>query len=251
MTQNERHERIVRELADKRRVLVKDLAREFEVTEDCIRKDLTLLEKAGQLRRIHGGAVSVRSNFYIMKARDRAGKDVEQKRQIAKSALDMIEDGQTVFLGVSSTVVELARMIVHSHKKVTVVTNMVPVLEELAGDEGQAVYFIGGSLNKGRDGFVGGLADRQIRQFNYDVSFIGAVGLDVEKNTVMTYSVEDGVSKKAVMEQSRSCVLLVEKSKFEQDGTYNFARLSDFDRLITTDCPEAARAKQYLTVITT
>ncbi len=67
MTQNERHEQILRRLAITRQVLVKDLAREFEVTEDCIRKDLTALEKQGQLRRIHGGAVSVRSNFHIMK----------------------------------------------------------------------------------------------------------------------------------------------------------------------------------------
>ena len=92
MTQNERHEQILRRLAITRQVLVKDLAREFEVTEDCIRKDLTALEKQGQLRRIHGGAVSVRSNFHIMKARDRVIENVEEKTAMARKALSRSEE---------------------------------------------------------------------------------------------------------------------------------------------------------------
>lgn len=233
MTQTERHERIIRQLADKKQVLVKDLAREFSVTEDCIRKDLTQLEKAGQLKRVHGGAISIRSNFYILKARDRAVKDIEEKRAIARGALDMIEEGQTIFLGISSTTLELARLLMRSGKKVTVVTNMISIMTELGSDENQSLYFIGGSLNSGRDGFVGSLADSQIRQFNYDVAFLGAVGIDVVRDQVMTYAVEDGLSKQAVMQQSVRTILLAEKSKFEQDGTYNFARLQNFDKIIT------------------
>lgn len=243
MTQAERHERIIRQLADKRQVLVKDLAKEFSVTEDCIRKDLTQLEKAGQLKRIHGGAISIRSNFYILKARDRASTDIEEKRAIAQGALDMIKDGQMIFLGISSTNLELARLLLRSDKKVTVVTNMISVMEELGSDESQPLFFIGGSLNSGRDGIVGALANEQIRRFNYDLAFLGAVGINAEKDNVMTYDVNDGTSKRTVMEQADKTILLAEHSKFDQDGTYNFARLQDFDKVITgKDCPDKVKA---------
>lgn len=235
MTQNERHEQILRKLAVNRQVLVRDLAREFSVTEDCIRKDLTALEKQGQLKRIHGGAVSIRSNFHIMKARDRVVENIEEKSEMAAKALDLIKPGMLVFLGVSSTNLQLARLILEQNLDVSVVTNMIPILEQFASDENRNVLFIGGQLNTGRDGFVGGLAIQQIRDFNFAVSFIGSVGVNLDKDAVMTYSVEDGLTKKAVMESSRKTILFAESSKFDQDGSYIFAHLSDFDGVVTGD----------------
>lgn len=249
MTQNERHEQILRRLAITRQVLVKDLAREFEVTEDCIRKDLTALEKQGQLRRIHGGAVSVRSNFHIMKARDRVIENVEEKTAMARKALSLLEPGSLVFLGISSTTLQLARLMIRENIDVTVVTNMTQILDLFAADENRQVLFIGGQLNKGRDGFVGGLAQRQIREFNFAVSFMGAVGVNLDKDAVMTYNVEDGLTKKAVMESSRRTVLFAESSKFNQDGAFIFAHVSDFDVLITGDSSTQRQAAAELTEV--
>lgn len=235
MTQAEQHEQILRLLAVQRQVLVKDLAREFAVTEDCIRKDLTSLEKDGHLKRVHGGAVSVRSNFHIMKARDREVENLQEKTAMARKALSLIQTGSLVFLGVSSTNIQLAKLMIEENIDVTVVTNMTQILELFAEDERRRVLFVGGELNTGQDGFVGGLTQRQIREFNFAVSFMGAVGVNLDKDAVMTYNVEDGLTKKAVLESSRRTVLFAESSKFSQDGAFIFAHLSDFDVLITGD----------------
>lgn len=64
MLQQERHEQILARLNTDGKVKVKELAVDFEVTEDCIRKDLTALEKEGLLKRIHGGAMQVRKNLH-------------------------------------------------------------------------------------------------------------------------------------------------------------------------------------------
>lgn len=249
MTQNERHEQILRRLAVTRQVLVKDLARDFQVTEDCIRKDLTSLEKQGHLKRIHGGAVSIRSNFHIMKARDRVIENLEEKTAMARKALALIPAGSLVFLGVSSTNIQLAKLMIQENIDATVVTNMTQILDLFAADERRSVLFIGGQLNTGRDGFVGGLAQRQIRDFNFAVSFMGAVGVNLDKDAVMTYNVDDGLTKKAVMESSRRTVLFAESSKFNQDGAFIFAHLSDFDGLVTGDDFSQRQAAAELTEV--
>ena len=64
MSQKKRHQQIITKLNIDGQVFVKELASSFGVTEDCIRKDLTLLEKAGKLKRVHGGAVNVRVNLH-------------------------------------------------------------------------------------------------------------------------------------------------------------------------------------------
>ena len=72
------------------KVKVKELAVDFEVTEDCIRKDLTALEKEGLLKRIHGGAMQVRKNLHAYHVDERMSVRLTQKKMIAKKAVELI-----------------------------------------------------------------------------------------------------------------------------------------------------------------
>ena len=53
----ERHQEILRLLNENEKVKVKELSKRFEVTEDCIRKDLASMEAKNLLKRTYGGAV--------------------------------------------------------------------------------------------------------------------------------------------------------------------------------------------------
>ena len=226
--QQERHQQILAKLNIEGQVTVKGLSQDFGVTEDCIRKDLTILEKANQLKRIHGGAMQMRTNLHALHVRDRKNIRVEEKKIIAQKALTLIKPGTTVFLDVSTINLELAKLIYQQHIKMTVVTNMIDIMHIFMQDSDTQLFFIGGSFNHARDGFIGSFTIEQIKKFKFDLSLIGVVGMDVHEGKVTTYDVDDGITKKEVMNSSKSCYMVGESAKFELDGNYVFGDMSDF-----------------------
>lgn len=228
MLQQERHNQIIAKLNLEGQVKVKDLSKDFNVTEDCIRKDLTILEKANKLKRIHGGAIQVRTNLHTINVNDRKDIRVEEKKMIAQKAIELIKPGTTIFLGVSTVTLEIAKLIYQRNLNVTVVTNMIDIMKLFTQDCMTQLFFIGGALNNAKDGFIGSFTIDQIKKFKFDLSFIGVVGIDIHEGKLTTYYVEDGITKNEVINSSKKCYITAESAKFDLDGNYVFADIGDF-----------------------
>ena len=125
MFAQERRDVILQVLHQDGTVLVKDLSERFAVTEDCIRKDLAFLENQGFLKRTYGGAMELRSNPHKFHVSDRKSEDIEGKQMIAKKAFAHLSRGDTVYLDISTSNLELMKEIVRNSLEVKVVTNMV------------------------------------------------------------------------------------------------------------------------------
>ena len=231
----ERHAEILLKLKKKGKVLVKELSRDFNVTEDCIRKDLAALEKQGLLKRAYGGAVENRVNLHMAKVERRRDIDVAEKKKIAEMAVSFIEENEMVFLDISTINLEIAHILLKEPKKgVTIVTNMVGILNIAAEKQTLLPFiFIGGELNAEGDGFFGALTAEMLSRFRFDRAFMGVVGIDVYTNSAYTYSTTDGLTKNTIMERSRISHLVAENRKFTQDGNYQFAKLERFANIIT------------------
>lgn len=240
MLSAERHEDIVRRVEAEGSVRTLELSALYGVTPDCVRKDLRTLEKQGLLRRTYGGAVRVRVNRHDLEVASRLGRNAEGKRRIASRAVQLIAPGSTVFLDISTTNIELARLLLAGAADVTVVTNMLEVAGVFSRPGGPGIIVAGGSFNSTRDGFVGSLTDEQIRRFRFDVAFLGAAGIDAVRGTVLTYLPEDGLTKSAALSVSRSAYLLAETSKLSEDGDYVYADLDQFTGLILDGPPPRA-----------
>lgn len=228
MLQQERHNQIIAKLNLEGQVRVKELSKDFGVTEDCIRKDLTILEKAGKLKRIHGGATTARTNPHVINVSDRKDVYAEEKREIALKAVELIKPGTTIFLGVSTITLEIAKLIYQRNLNVTVVTNMIDIMNVFTQECNTKLFFIAGALNEAKDGFVGSFTIEQIKQFKFDLGFIGIVGIDIHEGKLTTYSVEDGLTKKEVINSSKKCYVVAETAKLNLDGNYVFADIDDF-----------------------
>lgn len=218
-------------------VRVKDLSEQFKVTEDSIRKDLTLLEKRGQLKKTYGGAMKIRINVHDLDVSQRIDKNIEFKQSIARKALDLVKDGDMIFLDISTVNLELSKLLSKIPLNITVVTNMIDVMLELTAASFK-VIFIGGTLNRGRDGFVGCIAIEQIVNYRFDIAFLGSVGVDLFDNSVETYMAEDGLTKKAVIESSKKAYIMLETRKFNMDGTYKYARVDNFTGAVMEALPQ-------------
>lgn len=234
----ERWEKIIASLYQNGSVRVKELAEQFQVSEDCIRKDLAALEKDGQLKRSYGGAVLEKINVHKEDVSQRINMNTPQKQKIAREALKLLQDGDMVFLDISTSNIEVAKEIIRQHKKVHVVTNMVEVMRVFQTSCEAVLTFLGGSFNRGKDGFIGSLTVEQIQNFRFDIAFLGVVGIDPYQNSVNTYVLEDGYTKKAVLSCTRKAYMLCEGSKFEQEGNYRYAGLDSFTGIILDEKPK-------------
>lgn len=234
MFAQERQESIVTLVNTEGSVRVKDLSLKFAVTEDCIRKDLALLEKKGLLKKAYGGAVSMRPNPHMYNSEDRKNTPNDERIIIAQKALTLIENQDTIFLDISLASLEIAKLLRESHLQLTVMTNMIAVLNLLNHCPHISIIFIGGQLNQEGDGFWGPLSVQMIHSFKIDKAFLGVVGVDSVNGQLSTYHIDDGFMKKAVIQQSQLRYLLCEERKLKEDGNYVFASLNEMSGLIAS-----------------
>lgn len=232
MFAQERQETIVKQVNQEGSVRVKELSVQFEVTEDCIRKDLAILEKKGLLKKAYGGAVSVRQNPHLYNSEDRKSTPNDERIVIAQKAIELLKQQDTIFLDVSLASLEIAKLLRNSTMRLTVITNMIDVLNILNHSSNISILFIGGQLNQEGDGFWGSLAVSMIQSFKIDKAFLGVVGVNTVNGQLSTYYVDDGFMKKNVIAQSRMSYMLCEERKFKEDGNYVFASLNDVSGLI-------------------
>lgn len=240
----ERHALILEELNKNGKVRVKELSEKFSVTEDLIRKDLHTLEEAGKLKRKYGGAVLIKQNVHREVAAQRKNLNTAAKKEIAQLAYSLIQPGTIIFLDISTTSIQLARLIAQNNLPITVVSNMLEVIEVLAHSDVNVVM-IGGELDYGRDGFIGTLAYNMLKNFRFDQAFIGVVGVDLDENEVTTYMANEGLTKELVIKNSKQAFMLCEKDKLNQQGNYKFANLSDFKGCIFEGPISKTRLKQF------
>lgn len=237
MFAEERQNAIIALLNKNGSVRVKELSEQFKVTEDSIRKDLTALEKKGLLKKTYGGAMKKRINVHDLDVSQRKEKNIDSKQKIAAKAMELIKDGDMIFLDISTANLELAKLLVKSTLNITIVTNMIDIMLQFMTSSTVKVIFLGGTFGRGYDGFVGSITIDQILNYRFDIAFLGTVGVDVFDNSVSTYMVEDGLTKNAVIECSKNSYMMLETRKFNMDGTYKYAKIDSFAGAIMESSP--------------
>ena len=141
----ERRNLILEELQDKKKVVVGDLSRRFDVSEETIRRDLEKLERDGYATKSYGGAVLNDNVGFDMPLTIRSRKNVEAKQKIASLAADLVHDGDHIMLDASSTDLFIAKAI-KNKQKLTVVTNSIEIILELSEVPDWNVISTGGTV---------------------------------------------------------------------------------------------------------
>ncbi|MGA2981381.1 MAG: DeoR/GlpR family DNA-binding transcription regulator, partial [Terriglobales bacterium] len=138
------------------RVLVKDLARHFCISQITIRKDLEFLDGQGVIQRTHGGALPLPAGALLDPTlREKEKLHRKQKTQIARAAARLVEKGQSVLLDSGTTTTAIARAL-KNMVQLTVITNAINIAAELAGTHIE-VILTGGMLRKNSFSLVGPL----------------------------------------------------------------------------------------------
>lgn len=233
----ERLEEILNILKTNGKVNVNDLSKRYFVSKDLIRKDLQKLEQKGLVQRTYGGAILKRqeNKEYIME--DRLTKNLEIKEKIAQKIYEIIEDDETIFLDASSINYLVAEKILIGNKKITLITNMVKILNlfNCKNNAFVKVVGVGGILNQSNGSFMGSISICQIKNFKFSKSFVGVAGINIIDEQITTFDIDDGITKKAMLESSRENYIICESNKFYTDGIYIFDSLKNIKGIITED----------------
>ncbi|ANF96693.1 DeoR/GlpR family DNA-binding transcription regulator [Paenibacillus bovis] len=228
----ERRNQILELLRRDGRVLAKDLAEIFGVSIDSIRRDLTAMEEERLLKRTHGGAIPLSQMRTISQPLQRVYQD-ESSRQhaIARLAASCIQEGQTIFLG-GSSLHQLMLSYLPFRLPFTVVTNSLQIAEGLREMNRTGTYLLGGRMNTSGT-MTDTLAAEWIRQFSPDLNFAAVEGVSV--NGLSMSAPEDAVFERAVIEQSRRTICMVEHPGIGKDCFARIASLHRVDLLITDE----------------
>ncbi|MDO4170504.1 MAG: DeoR/GlpR family DNA-binding transcription regulator [Lachnospiraceae bacterium] len=235
----ERQEKILELLYVNGKVKVKELSQMFEVTEDCIRKDLASMEKRELLKRTYGGAI-LREDLHPGHTNivsERNDKNIKEKKAIAKKAVKLLKDGDVIFLDISTTNMELAKEIIQSGLKVRVVSHMLDIANLFANSGKADFVMLGGDLNRSQNSTLGAITLKMMEAFRFDYAFLGVVGADVSTNEISTYLPEDGVMKHQAIKCSYTTYLMMEKKKFDFKGNYVYTTFEDVDGVICEKNP--------------
>jgi DeoR family transcriptional regulator, fructose operon transcriptional repressor len=224
------------------RVDVAALAEEFAVTTETIRRDLTVLERHGVLRRVHGGAIPVERIGFEPAVAARDTVMTGEKERIAKAALSLLPDEGTILLDAGTTTARLADVL-PSDRELTVVTHSVNIALSLAGRPNLTVMLAGGRLRTRTLATVDAWALQALKDTFVEVAFIATNGLSVERG-LTTPDPAEAMVKRAAIGCARRCVLLADHTKVGNDYFARFADLGDIDTLITDTGIDSAVAAE-------
>lgn len=231
MYAEERQQEIVRIARTNGRVDVTTLAEALNVTAETIRRDLTSLERAGLLRRVHGGAIPVERLGFEPALATRDSVLIEEKERIAKAALAELPDEGAIILDAGTTTARLAQAL-PADRELTVVVNS-PVIAVTLGDRKNLnILLLGGRLRGRTLATVDDWALQPLTDMYVDVAFLGTNGCSVERGLTTPDPAEAAV-KRAMIHAARRCVLLADHTKMGNDYLARFGALSDLDTLIT------------------
>lgn len=208
----ERHNHIRKLAEQKGRVTVTELSSLFEVSEATIRRDLEELDDRGWLQRTHGGAVRVERVAKEPPMLQRIDEQRAEKQRIGRLAAGMVKDGETIFLGSGSTVLEIARHLPHN-LRLTVITNSLPVVNELAERPNIELIVIGGMLRQSELSMVGHIAEQAVREFRADRVFVGMRAIDARHGFTNDYLPET-MTDRAILSIAPQVVVVADHRKF-------------------------------------
>lgn len=234
-----RHPEILRLARSEGKVTVEGLAAHFGVTLQTIRRDLSELAQAGQLARVHGGAV-LPSGTANIAYEERRALQADAKSAIARACAARIPGDVCLFLNIGTTTEAVARELLH-HRGLLVVTNNLTVATILSANPDCAVIVTGGQLRRTDGGLVGPVAVAGVERFRFDMAVIGCSALS-GGGELLDYDLAEVEVSRAALAACAESVLVADSSKPGRSAPARITSLSRIDTWVTEAPPPEALA---------
>jgi DeoR/GlpR family transcriptional regulator of sugar metabolism len=228
MLTTQRKRLILVRLARDGQLIAKDLAREFETSEDTIRRDLRELAQAGKLQRVHGGALPASAAVGNLQSRETVSP--QEKIALGRFGAAMIERGQVVILDGGTTALQVARHL-DPALRATIVTHSPTVAVQLADHPLIDIIVLGGRLFRHSMVGVGASVIDAASRLRADLYFMGVTGVHPEAG-LSTGDAEEAAVKRALHERAAETVVLASSEKLMAASPFVVAPLKEISLLV-------------------
>lgn len=232
----------IREILDRQEFVDLDtLCRELEVSESSVRRDLIELEQQRVLKRVHGGAIAVKTRDHLLDFAWQSRRQAEEKRRIAELTATLIEDGQTLILDGGSTTAAVAQQLVD--RSLHVITNSLAIAEIFKNARLIELTLTGGYLYPRLEVMLGPLCEHTLSGVAADVLIMGTGGVTEaglsNNNTLLVGS------ERKMIEVSRCVIVVADHTKFGRAAMVHTAPLDVID-VVVSDKKLAPEHQQML-----
>ena len=239
---DERRVMIVDEVNSRTSIHVADICEHFGISEVTARSDLDKLERAGKLRRTHGGAVSITRTITISYPDQRMNLNVEAKRKVAQCAAELVSNGDSLFVDSGTTTLEFVRLLGSKHD-ITIVTNDLSIATFADSNLPHAdVVLLGGALRKNHRYITGPIANDILGRLYVDKAFMGTDSFDPQQGFATEYTGNAEI-KRGMLAHSNRHIVLMDITKLRQPSFISFAGISDFDVIVMDEDPDGTMAQ--------
>ena len=210
---------------------VKELCSALYASESSIRRDLSVLEKRGVIRRTYGGAELVTNFSSAIAFNQRAHHNIAAKKAIAKKAATLVKDGDVIFLDQSSSAFYLAQELA-ANNTLTIVTNNIEIISLLSSTSMKTVSS-GGTLSPdNRACLLGRDAHYIFENIRADVSFFSTKSLSSD-GVISDCAREEVLVRAAMLKNAAKKVFLCDSEKFDSSSAYKQCTLDEIDVLVS------------------
>ena len=234
MKQTQRHDAIIELVKKQGYVSTEELVEQFAVSPQTIRRDLNDLAEQKMILRHHGGAA-------LTSWHDRKATQTAEKERIARRVASEIPDGATLFIDIGTTPEAVAHALL-DHNDLRIVTNNLNVANTLMVKEDFRIILAGGELRSRDGGIIGEATLDFISQFRLDFGILGISGVDSD-GSLLEFDYHEVRTKRAIIENSRHVMLVVDHTKFGRNAMVNMGSISMVDAVYTDVLPPAGVLK--------
>lgn len=225
MLTEERHEYILEKLKRENTIKIKDLEKELNCSISTVRRDLSDLETAGLLTRVHGGAKRIYTMSAELEMKEKSTKNIQEKKKIGELAASFVENEDIIYLDAGTTTYEMIPFL-RNIVDLLVVTNGVTHADLLTG-YGISTILLGGKIKKRTKAIIGSVSLNQLEQYGFNKTFLGMNGIDREFGYT-TPDPEEAALKALAGSRSNQTYVLVDQTKFHKINFVKVGELEDY-----------------------
>lgn len=247
----ERQQHLLQLFEKQERLTVAEVCRLTNVSEATARRDLNVLAQEGKIQRFFGGALLVKKAAPEEPILRRTYDQAEEKERIGKAAAAQINNGETVFLGSGTTVLQVAKNLVG--RSLTVITNSLPVINLMVDWAEINLIGIGGQFRASERSFIGHFAEQSLRDLRADKVIIGIHAISLEHGLTNDY-LSETMTDRTILHIGQKVIVVADHTKFGRVSTVHVAPVEKIhtivtDSLVKQDYLDLLREKQIEVIV--
>ncbi|MBI1913434.1 MAG: DeoR/GlpR transcriptional regulator [Planctomycetes bacterium] len=240
MILDERRKRVLDLVSQKGFISLNDLAQSIRVSESTLRRDLDYWHQQGALKRTHGGAIYVGDGSALPALEERSGRQLEEKKAIARAAAGRMQDGDAILLDGGTTTLEVAKLLVG--RPMQVVTNSLPIANLFASSRETDLIMLGGYVYPKTGVALGPLTIRMLPDIHVNQALLSVGGVTTKglfnSNLLLVET------QRQIMRCADEVVVVADHTKIGRPALAFLSDLSEIDTFIVD--PQLTRQQRQL-----